>query len=118
MTEDQPQLSLQQMIDRGPQWLNEYLRLFEEGKPAAPPMIGIEAGAMSRARTESSLEWADIAVRAAALRSLENGGEHRDSALTKAMELRAWFIGRMGVRSGHPVLDRDVILRWFDDEAK
>jgi hypothetical protein len=79
-------------------------------------MIGLEALAMSRARSEQSLEWAGIAVRAAALHALEGGGEQRAATLWKAMALRAWFISKMGSQAGHPVLDKATILRWFRQE--
>jgi len=109
MTESESQFKLQTMMDKGPEWLGTYLRQFEEGKPLPHSMLGIEAGALSRARSDESLEWAGIAVRAAALHAHENGGEHRASSLRKAMALRAWFISRLGSESGHPILDRDII---------
>lgn len=119
MTEESvSQPSLQAMIDKGPAWLDEYLRGFEAGAPAPHSMIGIEAGALSRARTEKSLEWASIAVRAADLHALENGGEHKPAAQWRAMALRAWFISKMGSTPGDPILDRDVIVRWFRAETE
>lgn len=118
MTESTPSLSLQEMMNQGVAWLDAYLRPFEAGGPCTHSMIGIEAGALSKARTDKSLEWADIAIRAAALHALENAGQHRASAQWRAMALRAWFISKMGAQPGHPILDPDVILRWFREEAE
>jgi hypothetical protein len=118
VTDSEPHLTLQAMLDKGPAWLDIYLRQFEEGLPLRHSMLGVEAGAMSRARSQKSLEWAGIAVRAAALHALENGGEHRASALWKAMSLRVWFIAMMGSQSGHTVLDKAIILRWFRAELE
>jgi hypothetical protein len=113
-----PALTLQDMMDQGPEWLGAYLRQFEEGKPIPHSMIGIEAGAASRARSLKNLQWADIAVRAAALHALESEGEQRAAALWKAMAIRAWFISEMGSRRGHPILDPDIILQWFESETE
>ena len=117
-TESEPQLSLQAMMSEGPEWLDSYLRQVAEGKITPHAMLGIQAGATSRAHTEDSLQWAAIAVRAAHLHALQDGGEHRASALLKAMLLRAWFISRMGSKPGHPILDRDIILDWFKAETE
>ena len=108
----------QEMIDKGPEWLDAYLQRFEGGELAPHSMISIEAGAASKAHSESSIRWAEIAVRAAELLALENRGEHRAHALRKAMSLRAWFISKRGAEADHPILDPQIVVRWFKNEAE
>jgi hypothetical protein len=117
MAGKEPDLTLQEMMKRGPEWLDAYLRPFEQGKPAPHSMIGIESVARPLAYYYKSLDWAGIAVRAGELLAGENGGAFRGSALNKTMALRAWFISNLGSKVGHPVLDRDIILRWFKTET-
>jgi hypothetical protein len=112
MDEDESQLGLEAMMDRGPAWLDGYLRQYEEGRPIPQNrMMGIVSAASSMAFREESLDWAGIALRAADLMASERQ-ENREPAFLKAMRLRAWFIVRMGSRPDHPVLDKEIILRW------
>jgi hypothetical protein len=112
MVEDESQLGLEAMMDRGPAWLDGYLRSYEEGRSIPlNRMIGIISAASSKAFHEQSLEWAGIALRAADLMASERP-ENREPAFLKAMRLRAWFIVRMGSRPDHPDLDKEMILRW------
>ena len=119
MMQGETPLALQEMINRGTDWLSAYLREFEAGAPfPSNTMLGIFEGAAGRARLENSLEWAGIALRAAELWALEDGGVCRHSALLKAMQHRAGFISRMGSRPGDPVLDKASILQWFTAELE
>jgi len=112
-----PLPALQTLINQGPPALDAYLRQFEEriDKLSINHMLGIFEGAAGRARVENDLEWAGIAVRAAELYALEECGKHREHALRKVMQFRAAFIVRMGSRSGHPVLDKEIIFRWVTE---
>lgn len=111
------QLTLQEMMDRGPQWLDQYLRKFELGELALNNcLIGILDGAASQAYRLSSIEWAGIAIRAAELMA-ENETD-REFALQRAMRIRASFISKMGSRHGDVVLDKETIIGWFKSEAK
>ncbi len=114
----EPRLTLQAMLNKGPEWLGAYLSPFEAGHISPHSMAGIEAGATSKARTQKSLPWADIAVRAAALHAAEDSGRHRTAVLMKAMALRAEFIAREGAKPGHLVLDPAHITRWFRADAE
>jgi hypothetical protein len=62
-----------------------------------------------------SLEWAEVAVRAAELDASRNTGTVREEALLDAMRLRSWFICRHGSRPEHVVLDKEIVLRWATD---
>lgn len=111
------ELGLQAMIDRGPEWLDGYLRQFEQGEPIAEnSMIGILDGAASMAHFHSSRDWAGIAIRAAEL--MARAEKDRDFALQRAMEIRASFIAKLGSREGDPVLDSNIIVRWFKAETR
>jgi hypothetical protein len=112
MLEDESQPALQEMVNRGPEWLDGYLRPYEAGNPLPlNAMMGIVSVAVFKAFHDASLEWAGIALRAADLMASECP-EYREPALLRAMRLRAWFIVRMGSRPDHPVLDKQTILRW------
>jgi hypothetical protein len=116
-TQANSQPALQSLINQGPRWLDAHLRQFEKRKDklSINQMLGIFEGAAGRSRLEDDLEWAGIAVRAAELYALGECGKHREHALRKAMQFRAAFIVRMGSRSGHPVLDKEIILRWVTE---
>jgi hypothetical protein len=110
------QPDLQFLINQGTQWLDSYLRQFEEGKEKlSNNMLGIYEGASSHARAKNSLEWARIAVRAAELYALEESGKHREYALQKVMKFRAAFIAKMGSRSGDSVLDKEIVVCWVTE---
>lgn len=111
-------MTLQEMIDKGPEWLDNYLQEVEAGRVVAGFLIGIESGASSKAHSENSLKWAEIAAKAAELYAVQGTGEHRAAVLHNAMSLRAWFISKLGPLSGHPVLDPEIIVRWFEKETK
>jgi hypothetical protein len=110
---------LKTLLDGGLERWDEYLRQFEEGKPITVlSMEMVFQKAAVRAQEQISLEWAGIALRAADLFANQGGGKYRESALLEAMRLRAWFISKMGSRPGHPILDKEIILRWFTAELK
>jgi hypothetical protein len=109
---------LQALLKNGPSWLDGWLRQVEEGtaRPGGQ-MNGISEGAAHLAKEQSSLEWADISIRAANLWAQTDAGA-RENALHRSMLLRVWFIARMGASSGHPVLDKAIILDWFVRELE
>jgi hypothetical protein len=112
------QPNLQTMLNNGPEWLDEWLRQFEEGKQSPDNwMNGVSEAAAQAAERKASLEWADIAIRASDL--LARVGPHeRELALDRAMRLRASLIVKMGSSPGHPVLDNEIILDWFRSELE
>ncbi len=107
-------------MNQGKTALEAWLQQVESGTEAVPGgsfLPGIGQAASHRARREDDLEWANIAVRVYELSS-RAGDSERDSVLRKAMNLRAWFICKRGSTPGDPVLDRDIILRWFYKELR
>jgi hypothetical protein len=102
--------------DKGPEEWRAYLRPLEEGEPmTALSMLVVYPYAAGLAREQISLDWADVAVRAAELEARNQSGVEREDALLWAMQLRSWFISKMGSRSNHLILDKEVILSWTMD---
>ncbi len=98
---------------KGPEAWREYLRSFEKGQPLAGlNMQVIFHYVAPKATEQDSLDWADVAVRAAELEALNSSGTARENALLRAMQHRSWFIAKRGSRPNHPVLDKEVILSW------
>jgi len=100
--------------DKGPEAWNAYLRPFEDDPQLTSglSMLVIFHYVAPLAKKQSSLDWGEVAVRAAELEARNCGGVERENALLWAMNLRSWFICRNGSRSGHLVLDKEIILRW------
>lgn len=112
--ESEPQL--QALLKSGPAGLDGWLRQFEDGTVSPDSrMDGVSEVATRLAREHSSLEWADIAIRAANLWA-KIDAVAREQAFQRAMLLRAWFISKMGAVQGNPVLDMETVLNWFYGE--
>jgi hypothetical protein len=102
--------------DEGPEAWRAYLRPFEEGESTSGlSMLVIYSYAAGLAHDQGSLEWAEVAVRAAELEARNRSGIEREDALLLAMQLRSWFISKMGSRPNDLVLDKAIILRWATD---
>lgn len=101
--------------DKGPEAFREYLRRFEEGAPLSGSglsMLVVFHYAAPLAEKQESIDWAEVAVRAAELEARNSTGVERENSLLWAMNLRSRFICKMGSRSDHFVLDKAVILAW------
>jgi len=97
-------------------WL-AYLHEIEESEQAlalSPRIIwGYSAGL---AKELSSLEWAEVAIRAIQIdaakgRDKLQGDILYEDGVADGMALRSWFISRMGSSEGHPVLDKQTVMR-------
>ncbi|HEX6772982.1 MAG TPA: hypothetical protein VF126_13195 [Acidobacteriaceae bacterium] len=89
-------------------WL-DYIRQCEAGKQT--PGLSFDLiihYAVPRAEKEASLDWAEVAIRAAELASVA-----WTDGLREAMRIRAQFISKMGSCPGRFVLDKEVVLRWI-----
>ena len=95
-------------------WL-AYLRRYEDRVDTGLSMQVIFDYAVRLAKEHESLEWAEVAVRAAELAASQDCGVEREQDLQRAMRLRTWFISRMGSRTGHAVLDKAAVLHWAMD---
>ena len=97
----------------GPEAWRAYLRPLEEGKPITGlSMLVIYHYAAVLAKKQGSLDWAEVAVRAAEVEARNRSGVEREDALLWAMQLRSWFISKMGSRSNNLILDKEIILPW------
>ena len=102
--------------DEGPEAWRAYLRPFEEGQPLTGlSMEVIFHYAAPLVKDQSTLDWGEVAIRAAELGALNSSGTERENSLLRAMQLRSSFIAKMGSRPNHLVLDKEIILRWVMD---
>jgi len=107
---------LDSLKTEGPEAWLAYLHRFEEGEPiTGPSMLVIFNYAAWLAKKQASLDWAEVAVRAAELEAAHRTDIEREGVLLHAMRLRSWFISTMGSRPGHLVLDKGIILHWVMD---
>jgi hypothetical protein len=112
MQNDQQSI-MNSLKDEGPEAWLAYLRPIEQGEQmTALSMLVVYPFAARRARDQGSLDWAEVAVRAAELEARNHSGVEREDALLWAMQLRSWFISKMGSRPNHLILDKDIILLW------
>ncbi|UWZ82489.1 hypothetical protein [Occallatibacter riparius] len=103
--------------DKGPEAWSAYLRRFEDD-PQLTSRLSMQVifhYAAPLAKDRESLDWGEVAVRAAELEARNCSGVEHENALLWAMNLRSWFICKMGSRSGHLVLDKEIILRWISE---
>jgi hypothetical protein len=105
--------------EKGPEAWRAYLRPFEDGETITGlSMHLIYDYAVGLAMRQGSLDWAEVAIRAAALEasnynaSVRQKEIVREDAQVRAMGLRAWFISQMGSCPNHFVLDKEIILHW------
>ena len=103
--------------DKGPEEWDAYLRPIEAETASAGLSMQIAFDhAAKLARDHSSLEWAGIALRAADLEKKQSSPVVREWVDCKAMMLRAKLIAAMGSQSGHAILGKEDIVRWFTDD--
>lgn len=119
MRGDDQQSIMNSLTGQGPEAWGEYLRSFEDGRPLTGlNMQVIFNYAAPLAKIDDNLHWAEVAVRAAELEALNSTGVERENAQLWAMNLRGWFIARMGSRPDNLVLDKSLIVRWIADGLK
>jgi len=105
--------------DKGPEAWRAYLHPFEDGKTfPGLSMLVIFHHVAPLAKQQGSLDWAEVAVRAVELEARRSSGIESENARLWAMQLRSWFIAKMGSRSNHFVLDKEVILNWVMEGLK
>jgi hypothetical protein len=100
------------LVEQGPVRLKQYLSECEQGTREPENLDLILDVSEHRANSESSLDWAGIAIRAANLAARVNP-TRRHSYLYRAMLLRTIFIARQGSQPGHAILDPGAIVAWF-----
>jgi hypothetical protein len=102
--------------NEGPaEWL-AYISPFEtsESQPPLSLLITFDHAAL-RAKREDSLEWANVAVRAAELNGLTSTGIAREQSRLNAMRMRSWAIAKAGSRAGDPTLDKEIVISWASE---
>ena len=106
-----------QFLEQGPVRLKRYLAECERGERDPANLDLVLDVAEHRASDEGSLDWAEIAVRAANLAAAGNP-TRRHSYLYRAMLVRTLFITRTGSQPGHSILDPAAVVDWFHAEVK
>ena len=108
---------IRQFVQQGPVRLKRYLTECEQGEREPANLDLVLDVAERRASDEGSLDWAEIAVRAANLAAAGNP-TRRHSYLYRAMLVRTLFITRTGSQPGHSILDPAAVVDWFHAEVK
>ena len=108
---------IRQFVEQGPVRLKRYLSECERGEREPANLDLVLDVAEHRASDEGSLDWAEIAVRAANLAAAGNP-TRRHSYLYRAMLVRTLFITRTGSQPGHSILDPAAVVDWFHAELK
>lgn len=104
--------------EQGPDAWLAALRPFEEGAPYEELFLElIFHNAGFKANKESDLGWAEVAIRAAEVRSPHLPGNSGEFARFRAMKMRARYICLMGARPKHPVLDKETVLEWVRERV-
>jgi len=116
-TQIQPLLPANELVEQGPVRLKQYLTDCAQGTREPSNLDLILDVAEYRATNENSLEWAEIAIRAANL-SAQANPPRRHSYLYRAMLLRTIFIAREGSKPGHAILDPAAVVAWFRSELQ
>lgn len=112
-THSDQQSTMDSLREKGPEAWRAYLRPLEEGQPLTGlSMQVIFHYAAPVAKDQGSLDWAEVAIRAAELEARNRSRTEREDALLRAMRLRSWFIAKMGSRPNHRVLGKEIILHW------
>ena len=109
------------MLAKGSLWLSNWLSDLEtksDHKLDKSLLFGIGEGAALQARTKLNIDWANVAVRSYEYLAQIGTSSERNSALSSAMNLRAFLISKLGLSRGHPVLDPEIIIKWFNAESK
>jgi hypothetical protein len=106
-----------QLVEQGPARLKQYLAECEQGAREPVNLELILEVAEYRASEEASIDWAEIAVRAANL-AAAGTPNRRHSYLYRAMLVRTLFITRLGSQPGHLILDSATIVDWFYAELR
>ena len=104
---------VQDLLDAGP----DAARAFLSANGAAPNVSwhSLAQGAASKARIDTDLRWALIAIEAYR-RWAESGGDGaEESARQSIMMLHAFFIRACGPKEGDPVCDPRLLIAAFQD---
>ncbi|WP_161938056.1 hypothetical protein [Mastigocoleus testarum] len=80
--------------------------------------LGFAEVSASNAKRLKSLDWADISIRAYEKLLSEHSEDMGKSFYISSMILRTSMIGMFGPSKGHPILDVDTIISWFNKYTK
>ena len=81
--------------------------------------LGLAEATASKARSEMDLDWAEIAISIYnQLARKVDSPSRKESLMYSQMNLRAFFISRLGPTANHLVLDPQPIVKWFFDNLR
>ena len=128
MTQSLSTIELNQILTQDVDSVLNWLKGIESGKSKAPRGFNwqglAEAAAFNALEgsplepTKPNIRWAGVAVIAYEKIAVKMNPSMTDSLIFSSMMLRANMISKFGVFAGHPVLDIDTILNWFQTHLK
>ncbi len=124
MTQSLSTIELNQILTQDVDSVLNWLKNLASGKSTAPRGFnwhGLAEAAAFNARegspqeaTKLNLKWAEVSVTAYEGLAAKTNPSMADSLMFSSMMLRANMISKLGAVPGHPVLDVDVIINWFE----
>lgn len=107
---------LDRLLSLGPAKLKSWLESSEADNKKAREglnLLGLAQAAALRARTDLDLEWAEVSGMLYKKLASSACTQERDALLLDMMNLRAFFIKRMGTNRKSPILEFDDLATWF-----
>jgi len=128
MTQSKSAIQLNQLLQEDADSVLAWLKSIESGHSSPPEgfnWLGLAEAASFDARegdryhpNKPNIKWAEVATKVYDRLAESANADTRDSFMNSSMMLRAATIAKLGAIPGHPVLDSDPILRWFNDSLK
>lgn len=128
MTQSKSTIQLNQILQEDAESVLAWLKSLESGHSSPPEgfnWLGLAEAASCDARegdrnhpNKANIKWAEVATKVYDRLAESANADTKDSFMNSSMMLRAAMIVKFGAVPSHPVLDLDLILRWFNDSLK
>lgn len=128
MTQSLSTIEVNQILTADVDSVLNWLKSIESGKSTAPRGFNWQSLAEAAAfnaregspqeATKQKLMWAEVAAISYEKLGVNTNPSMADSLMFSSMMLRSNTIAKLGSVPGHPVLDLDVILNWFESNLK
>ncbi|MFB2923474.1 hypothetical protein [Aerosakkonema funiforme] len=128
MTQSKSAIQLNQLLQEDVDSVLAWLKSIESGHSSPPEgfnWLGLAEAASFDALegdrhypNKPSIKWAEVAIKVYEQLAESANADARDSFMNSSMMLRSATIAKFGAVPGHPVLDIDQILRWFNDSLR
>lgn len=118
MCQSQSSLQLNEFLQKEAFEVQNWLVAIKSGclnPPAEFNWLGLAEAAAFKAHSKSDLLWAEVAIQVYQRLADETNSSAQGSLIISLMLLKAAMIAIFGSVLGHPVLDIEPIIQWFND---